>query len=59
MFADDTNLFHSHANIKTLFKIVNNELNKLNGWFKANKLSLNVDKTKYTVFHRLNQRDLN
>ena len=37
--------------------IVNNELNKLNGWFKANKLSLNVDKTKYTFFHKLNQRD--
>ena len=57
MFADDTNLFHSQANIKTLFNIVNNELNKLNGWFKANKLSLNVDKTKYTFFHKLNQRD--
>ena len=28
-----------------------------NGWFKANKLSLNVDKTKYTSFHKLNQRD--
>ena len=57
MFAYDTNLFHSHANIKTLFNIVNNELNKLNGWFKANKLSLNVDKTKYTFFHKLNRRD--
>ena len=30
MFADDTNLFYSHENIKTLFNIVNNELNKLN-----------------------------
>ena len=29
MFADDTNLFCSHKNIKTLFQIVNNELNLL------------------------------
>ena len=57
MFADDTNLFYSHENIKTLFNIVNNELNKLNEWFKANKLSLNIDKTKYTFFHKLKQRD--
>ena len=56
-FADDTNLFYSHENIKTLFNIVNNELNKLNECFKTNKLSLNVDKTKYTFFHKLNQRD--
>ena len=57
IFPDDTNLFYSHENIRTLFNIVNNELNKLNEWFKANKLSLNVDKTKYTFFHKLKQRD--
>ena len=26
MIVDDTNLFHSHKNIKTLFQIVNSEL---------------------------------
>ena len=54
MFADDTNLFYSHKNLKTLFNIVNIELNKLNNWFKSNKLSLNTGKTKYTFFHKLN-----
>ena len=39
MFADDTNLFYSHSNIKTLFKTVNEELNKLSEWFACNKLS--------------------
>ena len=43
MFADDTNLFYSHKDIKTLFNIVNNELIKINDWLKANKLSLNTD----------------
>ena len=53
MFSDDTNLFYSHKDIKTLFNIVNNELIKINNWLKANKLSLSVDKTKYTFFHQL------
>ena len=55
MFADDTNLFYSHSNIKILFDTVNKELCKLNNWFHANKLSLNVSKTKYTFFHKLRQ----
>ena len=36
MFADDTSLFHSHKNIKTLFQIVNSELKLVNEWFLAN-----------------------
>ena len=46
MFADDTNLFYSHKNIKTLFQIVNSELKLVNEWFLANKLSLNAKKNK-------------
>ena len=46
MFADDTNLFLSHKNIDTLFAIMNVELENVSRWFKSNKLSLNVDKTK-------------
>ena len=57
MFADDTNLFYSHEDIKTLFNIVNNEPIKINDWLKANKLSLNANKTKYTFFHKLSIRD--
>ena len=44
MFADDTNLFYSHKDIKTLFHIVNTELVEVNHWFKANKLPLNAKK---------------
>ena len=49
MLEDDTNLLYTHRDLKLLFKIVNDEL--VNNWFKANKLSLNADKTKYTFFH--------
>ena len=52
MFADDTNLFCSDRNIKNLFQKANVELNKISEWFRANKLSLNADKTKYTLFHK-------
>ena len=38
MFADDTNLFFSHKNIKELFKTMNQELIKIQQWFNANKL---------------------
>ena len=57
MFADDTNLFYSHKNRETLFKTVNAELKKVNDWFRANKLSLNADKTKYIFFHKLRTSD--
>ena len=32
--------------------MVNNELKKIYEWFNANKLSLNVGKTKYSLFHK-------
>ena len=57
MFADDTNLIHSHPDIKILFKQVNEDLEAIDKWFKANKISLNLNKTKFVFFHNRNQRD--
>ena len=56
MFADDTNFFFEHSNINTLFKTVNDELVKINEWFSANKLSLNVGETKFSLFHKLGKK---
>ena len=56
MFADDTNLFLSHKNIDTLFVSMNKELENVSRWFKSNKLSLNVDKTKWLLYHPLSKR---
>ena len=52
IFADDTNLFFSNCNIPVLFATINSELSKISQWFLANKLSLNVTKTKYSFFHK-------
>ena len=52
MFPEDTNLFYCHQNIKTLFRTVNCELQKLCELFRANELSLNMTKTNYISFHK-------
>ena len=52
IFADDNNSFFEHSNINTLFKTVNDELIKINKWFRANKLTLNIEKTKSSFFHK-------
>ena len=57
MFADDTNFFLSNRKIKPMFEQMNREMEKFNIWFKANKLSLNADKTKFTLFHKSTQSD--
>ena len=51
MFADDTNIFYSHKSLTELIHIVNIELNQVSNWLKANKLSLNVKKTHFILFH--------
>ena len=57
MFADDTNLFISDSNIENLFETVNEELRKVAIWFEASKLSLNISKTNYYLFHSTRKRN--
>ena len=57
MFADDTNLFFPHSDINLLFEKMNKELTNVSNWFNANKLSLNVKKTKFSFFHKSSKKD--
>ena len=52
MFADDTNLVIRGKNINELVTTLNAELDSLSDYFKANKLKLNVDKTKLVCFRK-------
>ena len=52
LFADDTNLFCSGPDIKTMESNINNELTEISLWLKVNKLSLNIKKTHYMVFSK-------
>ena len=56
LFADDTTFQISSNKLKDLFKLANLELEKASDWFKANKLTLNVSKTKYILFRKKNQQ---
>ena len=58
MFADDTNLIYSDKNPKTLESVVNEELLKVYDWLNANKLTLNIKKSNFVIFH-LPQKKLN
>ena len=51
LFADDTNLLIKNANLKQLQKHLNIELKQLCNWLKANKISLNSDKTKLLMIN--------
>ena len=57
MFAGDTNLFFSHSEINILFEKMNKEPTNVSSWFNANKLSLNVKKTKFSFFHKSSRKD--
>ena len=50
-FADDTNVFYAGKNLNDLTISVNEELDKIYNWLSANKLFLNINKTKYLIFH--------
>ena len=54
---DDTNLFFNHKDIEHLFTVVNNELVNIKDWFTSKKLSLNVEKTNDTFFHKPSKND--
>ena len=49
-FADDTNLLFTNSDPRNLQRIVNKALKKLVEWLRANRLSLNVDKTEFIIF---------
>jgi len=48
--ADDTNVFIHGRDKDHVVTLANQCINKLNYWFLANKLCINIDKTCYTVF---------
>jgi hypothetical protein len=51
LFADDTNLFYADRSLQDLEFKMNNQLQHVNEWLCANKLSLNADKSSFVIFH--------
>ena len=53
-FADDTTIYTGHRNLRFLTWCIEQDLSNVNEWFKANKLTLNVDKSVHMVFGKKN-----
>ena len=52
LFAGDTLVFIEGTNFENISKILNTELEKVNMWLKANKLTINTKKTYYMMFRQ-------
>ena len=52
LFADDSNLLIIGDNIQSLIATLDTELEKVNDFFRANKLKLNAKKTKIVCFRK-------
>jgi hypothetical protein len=50
MFADDTLGLKSGNDLANLIHSLNEDINMMAIWFKANKLAVNKSKTKYIIF---------
>ena len=51
LFADDSNLFYSNKKLTLLENHINTELQHIYKWLCLNKLSLNIDKSNFVIFH--------
>ena len=54
-YADDTTLY-CNLNAVNSEVTINNELSKISEWLSSNKLSLNIEQTKFLVFHTPQRR---
>ena len=50
IFADDTTIFFHSDNINDIISTARNIMEHLTSWFNANKLTLNTDKSSFTLF---------
>ena len=51
LYADDTTIYYASADVNEIVRSLQSDLTKLIECFKANKLSINLGKTKYMIFN--------
>ena len=55
LFADDTNIYFEAETPEKLESVLNKELKQLHTWLIVNRLSLNIEKTNFVIFHPYNK----
>ena len=58
IFADDTNVFASARDLKSLDQLINTELKKVKLWCDANKLSIKFSKINFMIVKSTRKKDL-
>ena len=58
LYADDTTIYLSSKNPNDTVPNVNDELTRVSGWFDANRISVNLEKTFVTLFSTRNTTNL-
>ena len=58
IFADDTNVFASAKDLKTLEHLMNSELVEVKKWCDINKLSINLGKTNFMIIKSSRKKDM-
>ena len=56
LFADDTSIIYSDSSLVTIETCINSDLGNLFTWLCANKISLNIAKTKILLFKNIHKR---
>ncbi|ELU06649.1 hypothetical protein CAPTEDRAFT_96677, partial [Capitella teleta] len=51
-YADDSTLMSTLKAFDSNEELINRELSNVNEWLLSNKLSMNISKTKYMIFHQ-------
>ena len=59
LYADDTAVLLKGKELRELLVILNEKLERINLWLKANNLTLNTQKSVYMVFHRARLKSFN
>ena len=58
LFSDDSNRLYSDKDLQHFEETVNQELGEINTWLCANKLTLNIVKTHFVIFHPYQKNNL-
>ena len=55
LYADDTNIFYTADSNQQLSILMQDDLKVLEKWFRANRLTVNADKTNFILFSKLSE----
>ena len=58
LYADDTAIFYESKSIENLHQIIASDAEVIHAWFRANKLTLNVEKSQFVYFRSQRKKNI-